>query len=454
MRKFISAFLVLAGCALLFAPLLQAEDKDAAKPHAYVIEIKGAITPATFDLIKRHVARASEKKADIIVLEMHTPGGLYDSTRDIIQVILDSPVPVATFVSPAGSHAASAGTYILYASHIAAMSPGTNIGSATPIQMNQPDNPKDDASMPEEGRKPGSTLEHKIVNDAAAYMRSLAELRGRNAEWAERAVREAESLSASESLSKKVIDVVADDIPSLLDKIDGKTVKMAHGATLVLKTRGAHIETIVPDWRHKILDIITHPNVAFLLMTLGFYGLVYEFANPGSFVPGIAGVICLLLGLFAMNILPINYAGLALLFLGLALMAGEAITPTFGILGISGAISFATGSMMLIESDIPGYGVDPWLIAIFTLTSLAILTLALSLVMKAHRKPATTGLEELEQATGEVLHWSKGHGEVQVTGEIWNASAGPDYILQKGDRVRILKVDGLHLTVAPAEDNA
>lgn len=467
MRKFLSAFTLLAGLMLFCAPLLKAEEpaEAAAVPYAYVIEIKGVISPATYDLIKRHVANAEKQKADIIVLQMHTPGGLYDSTRDIIQVILDSPVPVATYVSPGGSHAASAGTYILYASHIAAMAPGTNIGAATPVQMggdgkeHQP--PKTDPTMPEDksDKKPaqrgGSALENKMVSDAAAYMRSLAELRGRNQEWAEKAVREAESLTASEALTQKVIDVIANNIPDLLDKVDGKQVKMADGSMHTLKTRGASLETIKPDWRHKLLEIITHPNVAFLLMTLGFYGLVYEFANPGTFVPGVIGAICLLLGLFAMNILPINYAGLALIFVGLALMAGEAITPSFGVLGIGGAISFVAGAIMLFETEMPGdgfaYGIDPSVIGVLTLTSLGILSFLLNMTLKSHKRAVSTGVEELLNATGEVVTWSQGKGDVRVTGEVWQAVADADFILQKGDAVRVIAIDGLKLTIAPAE---
>lgn len=467
MRKFLSAFTLLAGLMLFCAPLLKAEEtKEApAIPYAYVIEIKGVISPATFDLIKRHIANAERQKADIIVLQMHTPGGLYDSTRDIIQIILDSPVPVATYVSPGGAHAASAGTYILYASHIAAMAPGTNIGAATPVQMggdgkeNQP--AKSDPSMPKDtsnDKKPapgGSTIGNKMVSDAAAYMRSLAELRGRNQEWAEKAVREAESLTASEALTKKVIDVIANNIPDLLDKIDGKQVKMADGSMHTLKTRGASLETITPDWRHKLLEIITHPNVAFLLMTLGFYGLVYEFANPGTFVPGVIGAICLLLGLFAMNILPINYAGLALIFVGLALMAGEAVTPSFGVLGIGGAISFVAGAVMLFETEMPGdgfvYGIDPAVIAVLTLTSLGILSFLLNLTLKSQKRAVSTGVEELLHTVGEVVTWSQGKGDVRVTGEIWQAVADADFILQKGDTVRVIAINGLKLTVAPME---
>lgn len=427
----------------------KAEEQQAA-PFAYVIQVKGVISPASHDLIRRHLVQAAEQKADVVVLQMHTPGGLYDSMQQIIQNILDSSVPVVTYVSPAGSHAASAGTFILYASHIAAMAPGTNIGAATPVNLQDTDKPADktDATMPKKG-EPKTPMEHKMVNDASAYIRGLAELRGRNVEWAEKAVRAAESLTASEALSKKVIDFIAEDLPSLLNKIDGKQVKMKDGTTKTLKTKGARTETVEPDWRTKILGIITHPNVAFLLMTLGSYGLIYEFAHPGALFPGIVGGICLLLGLYALNILPISYAGAALLFAGIALMAAEAFVPAFGVLGIGGAVAFALGATFLIDSDMPGYGIDLWLIAAMTVSSLGILSVLLTLALKSQKRPGTTGVEELLLATAQVLHWSKGRGEVMVTGEVWQAEADENYIFKKGDSARIIKVDGLRVTIAP-----
>lgn len=449
MKKFLYAFCLFAGLMLFMAPLHAESKKDAeAKPLAYVLQVKGVVSPAMRDLISRHIGYAADRGANILILQMHTPGGLYNSMQEIIQDILDSDVPVATYVSPAGSHAASAGTYILYASHIAAMAPGTNLGAATPVQMNdsggEPQKkPPHEQDVPQQG----SPMDQKMVNDASAYIHGLAELRGRNAEWAERAVRSAESLTATEALSKKVIDIVADDIPTLLDRMDGKTVKMKEGKTLTLKTRGATVETVVPDWRHKLLEVITHPNVALMLMSLGFYGLVYEFANPGAMLPGIAGAICLLLGLFALNILPINYAGLALIFIGLALMAGEALTPSFGIMGIGGAVSFFAGAMMLIESDTPDYGVDILVAGSITFMSVAFLSIVLAFVMKAQRRPKTTGVEELTASVGEILSWAQGRGEVRVTGEIWKAVSQQESIFQKGDKVRIVGIDGLTLRV-------
>lgn len=445
LKKFFYALCLFTGLMLFMAPL-HAESKkdDDVKPLAYVLQVKGVVSPAMRDLVSRHLIYASERGANIMILQLHTPGGLYNSMQEIIQDILDSSVPVATYVAPAGSHAASAGTYILYASHIAAMAPSTNLGAATPVQMNDSGPQKQqDKDVPTQG----SPMDQKMVNDASAYIRSLAEMRGRNAEWAERAVRSAESLTATEALSKKVIDIIADDIPTLLDQMDGRTVKMKEGKTMKLKTRGAVVETVVPDWRHKLLEVITHPNVALLLMSLGFYGLVYEFANPGALLPGIVGAICLLLGLFALNILPINYAGLALIFIGLALMAGEALTPSFGIMGIGGAVAFFAGAMMLIDSDTPDYGVDILVAGSITFVSVAFLSIILAFVLKAQRRPKTTGVEELTTAIGEIMSWSQGQGQVRVTGEVWKAISSGEAILQKGDKVRILAIDGLTLTV-------
>lgn len=414
-----------------------------AAPLAYVIKLSSIISPASFELVDRSLKSAAQEKAAVVILEMHTPGGLYDSTQQIIQAILDSPVPVVTYVSPSGAHAASAGTYILYGSHIAAMAPGTNLGAATPIQMGAGATGAEDKTSSAAG-----TMEQKMTNDAAAYIRGLATLRGRNVEWAERAVRNAESLSAPEALAKKVIDVIAADIPDLLGKIDGRDVKTSSGGTLTLHTKGATVKNISPDWRTELLEIIAHPNVAFILMTLGVYGLIYEFANPGTFVPGVTGAIFLLLGLYAMNVMPIDYAGLALILIGMAFMVGEAFTPGFGALGIGGSIAFAAGAAMLFDSSAPGYGIDPALIAATTIFSFGLLSIVLTLAVRAQRRKSVTGAEELASAIGEILHWSGGKGEVRVTGEVWQAESA-DAGLKDGDKVDIVKIEGLRLVVAP-----
>jgi membrane-bound serine protease (ClpP class) len=326
------------------------------------------------------------------------------------------------------------------------MAPATNLGAATPIQMSPAGEKKEGEEKP---KQPSSTLENKMVNDASAFIRGLAERHGRNAEWAERAVREAESLTASEALSKKVIDVIADDSASLADKLEGRVVTMGKDVKKTLSTKGAEIVRIEPGLRHDLLEIITHPNVALLLMSLGTYGLIYEFANPGALFPGIIGAICLLLGLYAMNILPVNYSALALIMLGIGLMTAEAFATAFGLLGISGAIAFIIGAVMLVESDMPGFGVDWWMIALMTTTSLAFLSLLLGLIVKSHRKPAKTGIEEILNTEGEIISWSGRTGDVRMTGEVWKAISLDDHILKRGDAVRVKSIEGLILTIEP-----
>lgn len=447
-----SVLLVVAGIICLSQATPHADEGDADKPLAYVVEVKGEITPSTFDLIDRNLNNANKAHADIVVLQMQTPGGLYESMQEIIQDIQKSPVPVATFVSPPGSRAASAGTYILYGSHIAAMAPTTNIGAATPINMFDVNKRRDDdPATAKLLAQPQTTLEKKVVNDAAAYIRSLAQRYDRNGEWAESAVRDAVSESENEALSRKCIDLIANDVPDLLNKIDGRTVKMAGDKTMKLRTKGARLVTVGADWRSALMDVITNPSVALLLMVLGVVGLVYECLHPGVVVPGVAGAICLVLALFAFQVLPINYTGLSLILLGIAMMVAEAFAPSFGALGIGGAVSFAVGATMLIDSTDPNFAVDPWMIAGVTLFSLAVLSVLLTVALRAQRRPTVTGIEELKAATAEVIDWSQGQGQVRVTGEIWMArTAGPEFIINTGDKVSVVDIDGLKLIVKPA----
>lgn len=403
-------------------------------PTAYVIRVQDVITPASADFIHHELQLAANEKASVFVIELDTPGGLMESMESINQNIIASPVPVVTYVSPSGAHAASAGTYIMYASHIAAMAPSTNLGAATPIMMGS----KLDADDP---------LEKKIISDASAYIRGLAELRKRNSAWATEAVSQAVSLSASEALQQKVIDVTADNIDDLMNKIDGRIVEVDH-APFTLHTKNARIEFHEPDWRTRLLSAITNPNITFLLMSIGAYGIILEFSHPGAFFPGILGAICLLLGLYAMNVLPINYAGLALIVLGIGCMTAEAFLPTFGVLGIGGAAAFAIGASILI--NVPGFGISPWLIAGMTLISLGLLSVALTLIIRSRKRKVTTGIEAMTEAVGEVVSWQQTEGEVRVAGTIWKAQSSTAYNFKKGDKIKVLKVEGLCLMIEPA----
>jgi membrane-bound serine protease (ClpP class) len=410
----------------------------------------GAIGPASADYLHRGFARAAELRAQLVVIKLDTPGGLDVSMRAIIQDILASPVPVATYVAPSGARAASAGTYILYASHIAAMAPATNLGAATPVAIG---GGPDAAPAPDKSAKGGEaptstaqTLARKQRQDAAAYIRGLAQLRGRNAEWAERAVREAASLSAEEAKKLKVIDLIADDVPRLLRQLDGRKLAVA-GREVALVTAQAEQIEYSPDWRTRLLAVITEPSVAYILLLLGIYGLFFEFYNPGMVAPGVVGAISLLLALFAFQLLPVSYAGLALLLLGIGLLIAEHFVAGFGVLGFGGIVAFVIGSVMLIEPDAMGYRI-PWpLIAVTTLASATLILVALGLVVRARRRPVVSGREELTGATGEVVEAGAGGSFARIHGELWKVRAGVQ--LARGDRVRVVAVEGLVLAVEP-----
>lgn len=390
-----------------------------------VLTVSGAISPASADYLLRGLERAAKDQARLVVIELDTPGGLDTAMRDIIKVILASPVPVVTYVSPQGARAASAGTYILYASHIAAMMPATNLGAATPVELAPtgapPDKPAQPATADKKGAPPAAPPQdakaQKAINDAAAYIRGLAELRGRNADWAERAVREAASLPAAEALKLKVVDVMANNLDDLLKQIHGRKVKLATGE-ITLDTAGPTITRIAPDWRSRLLAVIGDPGIAYILLLLGIYGLLYEFSNPGMLFPGVVGGICLLLALFALQLMPINYVGLALIVLGIALMVSEAFLPSFGALGLGGVVAFVIGSVMLIDTDLPGYGIAWTLIAPVVVTTALFSFFVASMALRARHRPVVTGAEELIGATGVALEagWAHVHGELwQVT---------------------------------------
>jgi membrane-bound serine protease (ClpP class) len=437
---------------LLGLPLLASG--VAAPPQAVVLQIDGAIGPAVADYVVRELRGVRQAETRLFVLRMNTPGGLDTSMREIVRAVLSSPVPVATYVAPSGARAASAGTYITYASAIAAMAPGTNLGAATPIRLGAPGLPGGAPQQPAgqkekggEGTEPADAETRKAVNDAVAYIRGLAELNGRNADWAAEAVRTAVSLPASEALKLHVIDVIADDVPDLLRQIDGRVVKVA-GKSERLATAGLEVVTAPPDWRTELLAVITDPNVAFLLMLLGVYGLIFEFLNPGAVAPGLVGGISLLVALYALNLLPINYAGAALVLLGIGLMVAEAHIGSFGVIGVAGIVAFVIGAIMMFPSGAPGFTLSLSVVAAATIMTAALFLLVLTMLLRSRRRPVVTGKEGLLGAEGETVAWNGDEGRVRVNGEIWRARAQRP--LEAGARIKVIDREGLVLVVEPA----
>jgi membrane-bound serine protease (ClpP class) len=448
-------FLAFAAPMFLLALFLSPAAHGAA--GVGLLTIDGVIGPANADYIVHGIARSARLDQQLLILKMDTPGGLDTAMREVIKAILTSPVPVATYVAPSGARAASAGTYILYASHVAAMAPGTNLGAATPVELGigQPQKPEAPA-QPEGQKKPenaneGSAMARKAMNDAAAYLRGLAQMRGRNADWAERAVRESVSLTAEEALKQNVIEIVAPDVPSLLAQLDGKTLT-ALGQARHLATRGVVPVEFVPDWRTRLLAAVTHPSVALLLMTIGIYGLVFEFMNPGFVAPGVIGAICLLLALYALQLLPVNYAGLALVLLGLMLMVAEAFLPSFGVIGLGGVVAFVAGSLMLIDTEVPGYGIPPGLIGTLGVASALLLFGTARLALATRRRPVTSGAAGLIGATAEVetVAPDGGHqGWIRIEGELWHAACALP--LSRAQTVKVVGRKGLTLEVVPVD---
>ena len=435
--------------AALAAPHAPAQQQRAGAP-VLLAQVSGVIGPPASHQIENAIAEAQERGAEALILQINTPGGLETSMRDIIEDILESDTPVIGYVAPSGGRAASAGAFIMYATHVAAMAPGTNIGAATPVMLTGGEEPPagEESKQGEEQTAPtnGDALDRKAVNDAAAFIRSLAALRGRNAEWAERAVREGEAASASEAHALGVVEIVAGDLEDLLAQLNGRVVTTAAGER-TLATQGRLIERVEPSFITRLLGLLANPNVAFLLMLIGVYGIIYEFASPGSIGPGVFGAVCLVLGLYALNQLPLNYAGLALILLGIAFMVAEAFTPTFGVLGIGGVIAFIIGAAMLIDTDLPEYRLSwPVIIGAGVLTG-GFVALATSFAVRAHRRKVATGREALIGSRAKVLDWSGSSGHVWVASERWNAS-GPEG-LAAGHSVRVTGIDGLRLEVAP-----
>jgi len=418
-----------------------------------LVDIKGAIGFVAAGQLAKALEHAAAQGAPAVIVRLDTPGGLLTSTREMIHAILASRVPVVMYVAPNGSRAASAGTYLMYASHVAAMAPGTHLGAATPIFLSPPGFP---GSPPPSKPPPGSEKQsepdsttasgRKIINDAVAYIRSLAELRGRNAEWAEKAVREAATLTASAALNERVTDVIAKDIDDLLAQIHGRSVTTTAGEVR-LETKGARVVELKPNWKMQVMSAITDPNIALILLMIGIYGILFEFWSPGAIVPGVIGGISLILALTALTVLPVNYAGLALLLFGIALMVAEAFSPGFGIAGLGGIAAFALGALFLFDpeqSDIP-IAVSWQVVAGLAILSATFFAGVLSFAVRARHRPIRTGAEQMIGSTGAVVSWADNTGRVQVDGEVWEARSSQR--LSKGQKVRVISRTGLALTV-------
>lgn len=461
--------LIAVGVALLPAA-------ESGQRQGVILKVSGPIGPATSDYIRRSLEKAAELDAVVAVLRLDTPGGLDTAMRDIIRGIIASPVPVVVYVAPSGARAASAGTYMLYASHIAAMSPATNLGAATPVQMggipgiNPPATPgseddknNSDKAKAEEGQDgeknevtenkspvTGDAMTKKIVNDAIAYIRSMAEMRGRNADWAERAVRDGASLSAGEALDRNVIDIIADDTDDLMERINGWQVNI-NGQDRQLDTKDIQLEILEPDWRSELLSVITNPNIAYILMLLGIYGLFFELANPGFVLPGVIGGICLLLALYALQVLPVNYAGLGLILLGIIFMVAEVFAPSFGALGIGGIIAFVAGSVILFDTDGSELEVALPVIVAVSILSSGLFLVVLRMVLAAHGKPVVSGAEQMLGSTGQVLEDFTENGRIHIHGETWQARTSSP--VRRDSTVRVTAIDGLTLQVEPVQES-
>jgi membrane-bound serine protease (ClpP class) len=455
------AWIITAVVALvaLTGTMCRAEGMTSGKDRFVAsIEITGPIGPATVTYVKDALATASQRQAEAVILRLNTPGGLATSMRAIIAEVLASPVPIIGFVSPAGAHAASAGTYILYATHVATMAPGTNLGAATPVQIGGPPaglspQPGKDGGTGRNGddsTPPKDAMTAKVTNDAVAFIRSLAELRHRNADWAEQAVREAASLSSQAALDKGVIDLIARTPEDLLSRVNGREVQMA-GQSRRLATVGLPVETIEPGWLTRLLQVITDPNVAFILMIVGLFGLVFEFSTPGAVAPGVIGAICLILGLYALNMLPVDYTGLALMVLGIGFLVAEAFTPTL-VLGVGGLLAFVLGATMLIDTDAPEFQLSWTTIGSVAVVSLGLFTLTLGYVWRMRRQPVRTGRAAMLGQPAEVLDWAGEEGHVLAFGERWRARSSRT--LSQGEHVEVTAIDGLVLTVGNASGAA
>lgn len=457
MRTVKAALVAAIGIAALVVSLPQALLPQALAGESgslvLTISIDGAIGPATAGYVKDALTEAARRRAEIVIMRLNTPGGLTTSMREIIADVLGSPVPVIGYVAPSGAHAASAGTYILYATHIAAMAPGTNLGAATPVQIGGavpglPDTTPDKNAKDTKGGdgQPATkdAMTEKVTNDAVAFIRSLAELRGRNADWAEKAVREAASLSANAALQAHVIDLIARDPAELLRQVNGRTVEVTGGERRHLQTKDAAIEAIDPGWILRFLAVITDPNVAFVLLLLGIYALIFEFVSPGMIAPGVVGTICLLVGLYALNMLPINYAGLGLMLVGIVLLIFEVFNPTV-VVGLGGIIAFVLGAVMLFKAEAPGYGLSWPVIGIAAAMFIGLFLLVLGSLRRARTAPLRVGGQAMRGLSAEVLDWSENEGHVFTQGERWQARSAETF--KPGEVVEVANMKDLTLVV-------
>lgn len=442
--------------------------------RAMQLTLDGSVNPAIAHFLVQNIEEAAEQDYQLIIIKMNTPGGLDLAMRDIIRAILSSPIPVATYVYPPGSRAASAGTYILYASHVSAMAPATNLGAATPVSIGGMPSP-DESQQPEQSKPsdnnqegsdtskdqtkksptPSNTsnksaMEKKVINDAEAYLRSLADYHGRNIDWVRNAVREGESLSSSEALEIGVIDLIAENPQQLLTMIDGKSVRLPNRQAQI-DTKGMTIEVIEIDWKTKLLSIISDPNIAYILLIIGIYGLIFEGYNPGTFIPGVIGAICLLLAFYALQIMPVNYVAAGLLVLGIALLVVEAFAPSFGILGVGGIIAFILGSFLLFNEPETGMAIAMPILIFVTIVSVILLSFVLSLAIRARNRPVVSGKEEMLSEIGIVEHDFEDKGWIKIHGEIWKASSAQP--LKAGQQVKVVAVNDLDLVVAPITDD-
>lgn len=455
---------------LALVALLVISSNARAAGTAVVLDLEGALGVATAEYIIGGIEQAEEEGANIVIIRMDTPGGLVSPMRDIVQSILGSAVPVVTYVSPGGARADSAGTYILLASHIAAMAPTTHLGAATPVSLTGEDlSPGEDENTDpatnddavedgaeedpgkatdEEERAPSTAMERKVLNDSISYIRGLAEAHGRNADWAEDAVRHAATLTATEALEMNVIDLIADDRDELLDAINGREVQLNNKA-FTIDAESLVIKTIEPSWRLKILNTIASPEIAILLLMVGLYGLMFEGYNPGAILPGVAGVISLLLAAYALQVMPVNYAGLALIIVGLALITAEAFVPSFGALGLGGLVALIFGSIMMFDSGIPGFGISYTFVTTLALVTGGLLLWLVTYILKFRRRGAVSGRESILRGTGIAMEAFDGDGHVWLESESWAARSKVP--ISKDQQVSIKRMDGLVLDVEPIE---